>query len=328
VKNRLIVVLGLFLAFGLLAPVTAGSRVLAQEPVDCRGLQAYVDDYHAVGQTYQTALNSVDTSDVENWTAEEFTLVLASIDTAIGGVNALTPPPIAAELQAKAVASLELFKEMLTAIQTDGVFAAMTYIDQVNAAEGEMNAIVLPIEEHCNVAILDNDDDGTPEVGAGEALDPAIDPSAPLGDYNNPYPLGTAQPTEGEWSIQVDSVTPDGTQAVLDENSFNEEPEAGRQFFIATITATNNGTATATFDGNFRLRARGADGTEYTAFGDACGVTPNEWDQNIEVAPGQSLTGNLCWSIPSDQLANLRMFDDDALDAGTVAFWSLGQDGA
>ena len=72
---------------------------------------------------------------------------------------------------------------------------------------------------------------------------------------------------------------------------------------------------------------RGADGAVYTAFGDACGVTPNEWDEDIEVAPGQSITGNLCWSIPSDQVANLRMFDDDALDAGTVAYWSLGQDG-
>lgn len=326
-KNRLVVALGLFLVLGLLTPFAAGSRVLAQEPVDCRGLQTYVDDYHAVGQTYQAALDGVDTSDIESWTADEFTSVLAAIDTAITGVNTLTPPSIATELQAKAVSSLELFKEMLTAIQTDGVLAALPYIDQVNAAEAEMNAIVLPIEEHCNVAILDNDDDGTPEVGVGAQLVPDIDPSAELGAYNNPYPVGTAAETEGSWSIQVDSVTPDGTQAVLDQNSFNEVPEAGRQFFIATITGTNNGTVADTFDGNFRLRVRGADGAVYTAFGDACGVTPNEWDEDIEVAPGQSITGNLCWSIPSDQVANLRMFDDDALDAGTVAYWSLGQDG-
>jgi hypothetical protein len=319
--------MGLFLALGLFSPFVAESRVLAQEPVECRGLQAYVDEYHAVGLIYEAALQDVDSSNIENWTEEEFSQVLGAIEVALDGVNSLTPPPVAVELQAQAVASLELFQEMIGAIQTEGVLAALPYIDRANAAEADLNAIVLPIEERCQVAILDNDDDGTPEIGAGDVLDPTIDPSAPLGAYNSPYPVGSAQATEGGWTIQVVSVTPDGTAAVLAENSFNEAPEAGRQYFIATITATNTGSAPATFDGNFRLRARGADGTVYTAFGDACGVTPNEWDQNVQVAPGQSLTGNLCWSVPSDQLTNLRMFDDAALDAGTVAYWSLGQDG-
>ena len=325
-KNRLVAVLGLFLAFGLLTPITAGSRVLAQEPVDCRGLQAYVDDYHAIGLNYMAALNGLDTSNLENWTPEEFAQAQAAVGEAISGIEALTPLPIVTEMQAQAVESLQLFQEMLTAIETDGIFTALPFIDQMSAAGDELDAIVLPIEEHCNIGILDNDDDGTPEVGLGAVLVPDIDPSAALGAYNNPYPVGTAAATEGGWSIQVDSVTPDGTQAVLDENSFNEEPEAGRQFFIATITATNNGSAPATFDGNFRLRVRGADGTVYTAFGDACGVTPNEWDQNIEAAPGQPLTGNLCWSVPSDQLANLRMFDKATENTTGLMYWSLGQD--
>jgi len=299
--------------------------VLAQEPVDCRGLQAYVDQYHAVGQTYQDALAGLDTSNLENWTSENFVAAHAAVDTAIAGVNALTPPAIAVEMQAQAVSSLELFKEMLTAIEQEGMLGALPYIDQINSAGDALDAIVLPIEEHCNVAILDNDDDGTPEVGVGVALDPALDPSAPLGDYTNPIPVGTAQQTVDSWTIQVVSVTPDGTQAVLNENSFNEAPDAGRQFFIATITAVNTGAAPATFDGNFRLRARGADGTIYTAFGDACGVTPNEWDQDMNVAPGASQTANLCWSVPSDQAQNLRMFDKQAESSGLV-YWSLGQD--
>ena len=301
--------------------------VLAQPPVDCRGLQAYTDDYHAIGVEYMTALSGLDTSNLENWKPEDYAQAQAAVAGAITGIETLTPPPIVAEMQAQAIASLQLFQEMLTTIETDGILAALPYIDQMSAAGDELDAIVLPIETHCTVAILDNDDDGTAEVGPGVELDPNIDPSAPLGDYTNPYPVGSAQPTDSAWTLQVDSVTPDGTQSVLEENSFNEEPEPGRQFFIATITATNTGAATATFDGNFRLRVRGADGTIYTAFRDTCGVTPNEWDQNSEVALGQSLTGNLCWSVPSDQLANLRMFDDDAVDAGSGAYWSLGQDG-
>jgi hypothetical protein len=326
VKHRVVAVLGLFLALGLLTPFTAGSRVMAQELPDCRGLQAYIDQYRAVGQEYQAALIGLETSNVESWTPEEFAQALAAVDAAIAGIEALTPTPIVVEMQAQAVESLQLFQEMLTVIQTDGILAAVPYIDQISAASTELDAIVLPIEERCNVAILDNDDDGTPEVGAGATLVPDLDPSATLGAYNNPYPVGTAAASEGGWSIQVDSVTPDGTQAVLAENSFNEAPETGRQFFIATITATNNGAAPATFDGNFRLRVRGADGTIYTAFGDACGVTPNEWDQNLEAAPGASLTGNLCWSVPTDQLANLRMFDKATENTTGLMYWSLGQD--
>lgn len=323
-KHRFLAVFGLFLALGLLSPMS-GPSALAQQPVDCRALQPYVDGYHAVGQTYQLALNDLDTSNLENWTPEEFTQAQGAIDTAIAGVTALTPPPIAVEMQAKAVESLQLFKEMLTAIQNEGIFAALPYVDQMNAAGDELDAIVLPIEEHCQIAILDNDDDGTPEIGGGATLDPVIDPSAALGSYNNPYPLNSAQPTVDGWTIQVDSVTPDGTQAVLDENSFNEAPEPGRQFFIATITATYTGSGAESFDGNFRLRVRAADGTIYTAFGDPCGVTPNEWDQDLIAASGQSITGNLCWSVPSEQLTDLRMFDKEAEDTG-LSYWSLGQD--
>src|SRR5215203_4057593 len=184
-KHRFSAVLGIFLALGLLTPFASG-RVLAQQPVDCRALQPYVDSYHAVGQTYQLALDDLDTSNLENWTPAEFTQAQGAIDTALAGVNALTPPPIAVEMQAKAIESLELFKEMLTAIETEGIFAALPYIDQMTAAGDELDAIVLPIEEHCQIAILDNDDDGTPEIGSGAVLVPEIDPNAPLGAYNNP----------------------------------------------------------------------------------------------------------------------------------------------
>jgi hypothetical protein len=327
VKARIVALLGFVLALGLLTPFAAShTAVAAQTPVDCRGLDTYIDAYHQVGVDYQAALQGLDTSNLENWAAPEFTQAQAAVDAAIAGVNALQPPPIAVDLQAKAVESLQMFKELLTAIQTDGIFAALPFIDKMETASNELDAIALPIEEHCQIAILDNDDDGEPEIGPGAQVSPEIDPSAPLGDYANPYPMGTAQPTVDGWTIQVDSVIPDGTQQVLDENSFNEEPEAGRQFFIATITATYTGQGAESFDGNFRLRVRSANNAIYTAFGDSCGVTPNEWDEDIPVASGESITGNLCWSVPTDELPYLRMFDKQAEDTGNLVYWSLGQE--
>ena len=122
------------------------------------------------------------------------------------------------------------------------------------------------------------------------------------------------------------SVIPDGTQQVLAENLFNSEPPRGEQFFIATITATNTGAGEQSFDGNFRLRLLGANDEISTAFGNSCGVTPNEWDEDIVAAPGESVTGNLCWSVATETLPYLRMFDDAAADAGVAVYWSLGQE--
>ncbi len=330
-KHRIGALLGLILALGLVIPFLGGSpAVAAQRPADCVGLQAYVDDYHQVGVAYMAAISGLDTSRLEDWTAPEFAQAQAAIDAAIAGVNALIPPPIAAPLQAKAVESLQLFKQMVTDVETNGVMAALPYIDQMSAASTELDAIAIPIEEQCQVAILDNDDDGTPEIGPGAIISatPGIDPSATLGSYANPIPLGQPNTTVDGWAIQVDSVTPDGTQQVLAENSFNEAPDTGRQFFIATITATWTGPGAESFDGNYQLRVLGANNETYTAFGDSCGVTPNEWNEDTIVRSGESVTGNLCWSVPTAELPYLRMFDDNSSDAGATVYWSLGQEPA
>ena len=328
-KTRIVVLISFAFSFGLLIVGTGNSVVLAaQTPADCSGMVAYVDAYHQVGVDYMAALEGLDTSQMETWTATEFQQAQTALDTALAGIEALHPPAIAEPLQDKATESLQLFQALLTAIESDGMLAALPYIDKMQIATAELDAIALPLEEHCQVAILDNDDDGVPEIGPGAttSAQPGIDSSAPLGDYANPYPVGSAQTTVDGWTIRVDAVTPDGTQQVLSENSFNEEPKAGHQFFIATITATYAGQGAESFDGNFRLRVLGANDAIYTAFGNSCGVTPNEWDEHIVVSQGESVTGNLCWSVPSEELAYLRMFDLQTRKAGISMYWSLGQE--
>jgi len=328
-KHRIAALLGLVLALGLVIPFLGNTpAVAAQALADCAGMDAYVVAYHQVGGDYMAALSTLDTSNLENWSTPEFAQAQTALTTAIAGVNALTPPPVAAPLQAKAVESLEMFQQMLTEIETNGLFAALPYIDKMKVASAELDAIAIPLEEYCQIAILDNDDDGTPEIGAGTVISatPVIDPSAVLGSYANPYPIGTAATTVEGWSIQVVSVIPDGTAQVLAENSFNTAPEGGRQFFIATVTATWTSTGAESFDGNYQLRVLGANNATYTAFGDSCGVTPNEWDEDTIVRSGQSVTGNLCWSVPTEELPYLRMFDDASADAGSPVYWSLSQE--
>lgn len=330
-KTRIGALLGLVLALGLFVPfVGGGTARAAQTPADCVGMDSYVVAYHQVGVAYMAALDGLDMSDIEHWATPEFTQAQGALATAIASVNALIPPPIAAPLQAKAVESLLMFQEMLTEVETNGVMAALPYIDIMQTASAELDAIALPLEAHCQIAILDNDDDGTPEIGPGSitALTSQIDPTAALGSYANPLPLGTSQQTVDGWSLRIDTVIADGTQQVLAENSFNDAPDAGRQFLIATVAATWTGGGAESFDGNFRLRVLGANDEIYTAFGDPCGVTPNEWDQDTIVRTGETITGNLCWSVPTQELPYLRMFDKESANQNATVYWSLGQEGA
>lgn len=92
------------------------------------------------------------------------------------------------------------------------------------------------------------------------------------------------------------------------------------------ITATNTSAVPQSFDSNFRLRVLGANDESSTAFGNSCGMPPNEWDEDIVAGPGESVTGNLCWPVATETLPYLRMFDDEAADAGVAVYWSLGQE--
>ena len=64
----------------------------------------------------------------------------------------------------------------------------------------------------------------------------------PVGTRGNPYPIGETIAV-GEWDITVTDVAEDATAEVLAENSFNEVPADGRQFFMVGIEATYNGDA-------------------------------------------------------------------------------------
>lgn len=90
---------------------------------------------------------------LENWTPAKIAQGLAALDTAIANLNALIPPAVASPLQTKATESLQLIREMVAAIESSSVMAALPYIDRVNAATDELDAIAIPLEEQCQVAI-------------------------------------------------------------------------------------------------------------------------------------------------------------------------------
>ncbi|MCY4085962.1 MAG: hypothetical protein OXG37_03525 [Actinomycetia bacterium] len=105
------------------------------------------------------------------------------------------------------------------------------------------------------------------------------------------------------------------------ENQFNDPPEAGRQFFIANITATYTGPGSDSF-WDARLEAVGPSAVAYTSFRDSCGVIPDDFDLST-VFTGGTVTGNICWSVRATDAASLVMFDDDAFDEQNRVWFKL-----
>jgi hypothetical protein len=100
------------------------------------------------------------------------------------------------------------------------------------------------------------DDDQLPQQPA----DPTPTASTPaddtLGTRANPIPIGDAARI-GDWSIAVQRVAPEGTEAVLAENQFNDPPQDGRQFFLINLAATFSGANSGSVLGDLRFQPLG-----------------------------------------------------------------------
>ncbi|WP_217913316.1 hypothetical protein [Miltoncostaea marina] len=151
---------------------------------------------------------------------------------------------------------------------------------------------------------------------------PPPPPPAPGSTRATAVPIGQGLAIHGGWAAAVLSVTPDATAAVLAENQFNDPPAPGRQFFIARVSATYTGAASSRFDAGFRLRVVGPSAVAYTTFGDSCGVIPDDIE-DPEVFTGGTITGNVCWSVPSGDVGGLVMFDSPLAFNYPPAYWRL-----
>ena len=135
----------------------------------------------------------------------------------------------------------------------------------------------------------------------------------PPGDRLNPYRLGrTAKLAQG-WQMKVNSATIDAdaaVEAVTDQygNPMNSSPPAGAQYTLVNVSMTYTGTGSRSLPGYLDLAvlAVGAGNVGYTV--DGC--TPPPLDLGSDFTPvssGQTVTGNLCFEIASDDAASLLL---------------------
>lgn len=139
-------------------------------------------------------------------------------------------------------------------------------------------------------------------------------PPNELGTRTNPFPIGApgsfllsdslGAENESTWQIRIVGPGFDGTEAVADENMFNDPPTTDSSFYMVPIEATllksdNEPLITAfTFDLELFLP-----GTK-TVSNRFCGVAPEEFDSWQDVFIGGTLTGNFCMEAPTADIGS------------------------
>ena len=139
-----------------------------------------------------------------------------------------------------------------------------------------------------------------------------VDGEQGYGALDKPVPAGVSAPVGGGWELRINSVTENADEVVIDANSFNDPPAEGRQDVIANITVVRTTEPADLFEASFRLRLAGTvTDTTYTTFDTParCGVIP-EPVPDLEIISGESVTGNLCWQVLTDDLPGLVLFNE------------------
>ena len=129
------------------------------------------------------------------------------------------------------------------------------------------------------------------------------DGAANEGTRENPFPLGTTFATD-DWTVTVNAVTLDATQAVMSEDTRNDEPDAGFQYALLNMDLTYTGDAPAGEAPVFvTVKYVTADGRTISQLTkDATG--PEQMDRLSTLPNGATASGNIVLHVPTDAAAD------------------------
>lgn len=133
----------------------------------------------------------------------------------------------------------------------------------------------------------------------------------PLGAQGRPVLLGN-EAQVGHWKAKVANVTLDATELVANQSEFNEPPAVGSCYVMVGIEATRTGGGAAAFWADTYCAFVGSGGGLYEA---AFGDLPEAMVETADVEPGRSVSGNVIFAVPSDQVAGGMVVLRDAFES-------------
>lgn len=162
------------------------------------------------------------------------------------------------------------------------------------------------------------------DIGAADGADAqesasrtdSDDAGEPAGTRAYPYPLGT-EISSDEWTVTIDAVDLDATEAVLAENQFNDHPEEGNVYILVEVTATYIGDDPEGSVPWLSVAYVSAGGNTFDALtSGAFAVAPNAFDGITTLYGGASTSGNKVLQVPAEEVGegvlavNVDMFSN------------------
>jgi hypothetical protein len=145
------------------------------------------------------------------------------------------------------------------------------------------------------------------------------------GARENPFPLGQAVEVRDNWQVKVISATLDATEQV---RAFAQQkgyywfpPSPGAQFMLVNFSATYLGGGSTNFGPlMFSLKAMGAHNAGYGVDDECASPLPDlRYARDDDTFSGQTVTGNLCFGIASNDADSLLL----SVPVGETALGSL-----
>ncbi|MGN6760229.1 MAG: DUF2510 domain-containing protein [Leifsonia sp.] len=143
-----------------------------------------------------------------------------------------------------------------------------------------------------------------PAGTASAAPSQASADKAKTGTRENPAPLGSSVVGK-DFTVKINSVNLNATDAVHAANEFNDAPDAGMTYALVNATVTYTGKDSA-YAAEVQISYVGADGKVYKSF-DKAVVAPDPQLGADELYTGASTTGNVVIQIPAAADGVLRV---------------------
>lgn len=281
-------------------------------PEDCVGTAEYVEaGQRIVGTDLDTVLTALDDPDA---TDDDYRAASDEFAAARDALAAITPPPAAVAYHEATLSLLDLFVRIFDNLATEDLFP-IAYIEELDAIKQELDSAGAAFAQACGLVI------GEPEATPIAADDA---PSGERGSATDPWPMARFVDLSDGWILAVDGRYLDATGQGMIVSPSNALPEAGWQYVLVRIIATNQTSETTPFDAERRLRAVGQSGQIYTLTDNGCGTIPQPLS-TLLVPPSGTIQGNVCWAVRAEDADDSLVVYDDPTpeDEGRRTYISL-----
>ena len=197
--------------------------------------------------------------------------------------------------------------------------AAGNYTVAVGAASGPAIAATTvslnPPPDTGTVDATAPDVEGAPARGLPTT---ANTPRTGPGSRTQPLPLGASTMLSDGWQFVVTSVNADAYDAVHSAVPSSIAPPADQRYVLLGVQAIYVGQGNGVLSG-IRFGLLGKSGAQYDQIKNGCGAIPQTLPSTLIPLNG-GLTGNICFSVPANDVDGLLLFDSQSNQGNAIYF--------